>query len=222
MAGVLSVGFNDGTRARTAFASVNGSTFAILTQSVANSVAFGDVLACTSNSITVTVANSSDLAATGVHVTLLGTGLSLSSNSCGTPGADATVGGASSCHFTLNYHPLLVGALQGGSFAISYFDGQGLQSIATTTVTGNSLNPVTVGSAPSNLTYPLRSNPRPPLSQGMAAPTTFPITATNTCGSPVYSCTYRTLGLASTDPNYVPAGGDCGALGSLVNVSGVI
>ncbi len=80
---------------------------------------FGSLTAGTSSSKTLSFSNTGPVPASGVQVSVSGTNLSLSANTCGTSASPGVVPPGGSCAFTITWAPGAAGALVAGQVTVS-------------------------------------------------------------------------------------------------------
>lgn len=80
---------------------------------------FGALTVGQSATRTFTFVNDGNKTNTGVYASVTGTALGLAANTCGTPGAPASVPAGNSCAVTVQYTPLVAGALAGASVSVT-------------------------------------------------------------------------------------------------------
>ncbi len=110
---------------------------------------FGTVTTVTSASRTFTFTNSGNVPATGTYATVVGTSVSITSNTCGTAGTPVSVAGGGTCSITLQYAPTSAGTLAGSLTVQS----SAANSPSTLSLTGAGTGPTFIAYSGAVTTY---------------------------------------------------------------------
>ena len=112
----------------------DGQAVASLSFDSGSSSDFGTVQVGSSKTSNLTFKNTGNTPATGVKAVLVGSDLTLSSNTCGTAGNEITLAANATCQISVTYAPSAVSSLSGASLSIQSSAASGTNS---TTLTGS-------------------------------------------------------------------------------------
>ncbi len=107
-------------------------SLATLAASSGTGTDFGAVMLNASTSLNFTFSNTGDRALTAVQATVVGDGLSLVNNNCGTAAAPVTVALGGSCTFSVAYAPTAMGTLSSASVSVASSASNGPSSLSLT------------------------------------------------------------------------------------------